>query len=85
MSETIKGFEVDTWWGLIAPAATPPAVVAKLHQAFAAALNAAETKTRFGMMMAEPVVSTPEQFSAFMKRELAKYEPVVKASGARVD
>jgi tripartite-type tricarboxylate transporter receptor subunit TctC len=37
------------------------------------------------MMMAEPVVSTPEQFSAFMKRELAKYEPVVKASGARVD
>jgi tripartite-type tricarboxylate transporter receptor subunit TctC len=85
MSETIKGFEVDTWWGLIAPAATPPAVVAKLHQAFAAALNAPETKTRFGMMMAEPVVSTPEQFSAFMKRELAKYEPVVKASGARVD
>ena len=85
MSETLKGFEVDTCCGLIAPAATPPAVVAKLHQAFAAALNATETKTRFGMMMAEPVVSTPEQFSAFMKRELAKYEPVVKASGARVD
>ena len=85
MSETLKGFEVDTWWGLVAPAATPPAVVAKLHQAFAAALNAPETKTRFGLMMAEPVVSTPEQFSAFMKRELAKYEPVVKATGARVD
>ena len=64
---------------------SPPAVVAKLHQAFAAALNAPETKTRFGLMMAEPVVSTPEQFSAFMKRELAKYEPVVKATGARVD
>jgi tripartite-type tricarboxylate transporter receptor subunit TctC len=85
MSETLKGFEVDTWWGLVAPAATPPAVVAKLHQAFVAALNAPETKTRFGLMMAEPVVSTPEQFSAFMKRELAKYEPVVKATGARVD
>jgi tripartite-type tricarboxylate transporter receptor subunit TctC len=37
------------------------------------------------MMMAEPVISTPEQFSAFMKRELTKYEPVVKATGARVD
>jgi tripartite-type tricarboxylate transporter receptor subunit TctC len=48
-------------------------------------LSAPETKTRFGLMMAEPVISTPEQFSAFMKRELAKYEPVVKATGARVD
>jgi tripartite-type tricarboxylate transporter receptor subunit TctC len=85
MAETLKGFEVDTWWGLVAPANTPPAVVARLHQAFAAALNAPETKTRFGLMMAEPVSSTPEQFAAFMKRELTKYEPVVKASGAKVD
>jgi tripartite-type tricarboxylate transporter receptor subunit TctC len=85
LSETIKGFEVDTWWGLVAPAGTPPAMVARLHQAFAAALSAPETKTRFGMMMAEPVTNSPEQFSAFMKRELAKYEPVVKATGARVD
>ena len=85
LSETIKGFEVDTWWGLVAPAGTPPAVVARLHQAFSTALNAPETKTRFGMLMAEPVTNSPEQFSAFMKRELAKYEPVVKATGARVD
>ena len=85
MSETLKGFEVDTWWGLVAPANTPPAVIARLHQAFATALAAPETKTRFGLMMAEPVSSTPEQFAAFMKREYVKYEPVVKASGARVD
>ena len=85
MAETLKGFEVDTWWGLVAPAATPPAVIARLHQAFSSALNAPETKSRFGMMMAEPVSNTPEQFSAFMKRELSKYEPVVKASGAKVD
>jgi len=85
MAETLKGFEVDTWWGLVAPANTPPAVVSRLHQAFATALAAPETKTRFGLMMAEPVSSTPEQFAAFMKRELTKYEPVVKASGAKVD
>jgi tripartite-type tricarboxylate transporter receptor subunit TctC len=85
MSETLKGFEVDTWWGLVAPANTPPAMVARLHQAFSAALAAPETKTRFGMMMIEPVSSTPDQFTAFMKRELTKYEPVVKASGAKVD
>ena len=85
MAETLKGFEVDTWWGLVAPANTPQAMVARLHQAFSAALAAPETKARFGMMMAEPVSSTPDQFAAFMKRELVKYEPVVKASGAKVD
>jgi tripartite-type tricarboxylate transporter receptor subunit TctC len=85
MAETLKGFEVDTWWGLVAPANTPPAMVTRLHQAFSAALAAPETKARFGMLMAEPVSSTPDQFAAFMKRELTKYEPVVKASGAKVD
>jgi tripartite-type tricarboxylate transporter receptor subunit TctC len=85
MAETLKGFEVDTWWGLVAPANTPPAMLTRLHQAFSAALAAPETKARFGMMMAEPVSSTPDQFAAFMKRELVKYEPVVKASGAKVD
>ena len=85
VAETLKGFEIDTWWGLVAPAATPKDVVAKLSAAFVAALNSAEAKTRFGMLMAEPVASTPEQFGAFMKSELVKYEKVVKTSGARVD
>ena len=85
ISETLKGFEIDTWWGLVAPAGTPPELVAKLNHAFVAALNSPETKTRFATLMAEPVPSTPEQFASFMKSELAKYEKVVKASGAKVD
>ena len=85
MAETLKGFEIDTWWGLVAPAATPREVIARLNQAFVEALNAPETKARFGTLMAEPVASSPEQFAAFMKSELVKYEKVVKASGARVD
>ncbi|MBG6073060.1 MULTISPECIES: tripartite tricarboxylate transporter substrate binding protein [unclassified Polaromonas] len=85
MAETLKGFGIDTWWGLVAPAATPRDVVAKLNQAFVAALKAPENKARFSMLMAEPVASSPEQFEAFMKSERAKYEKVVKASGARVD
>ena len=85
MAETLKGFEIDTWWGLVAPAATPREVIVKLNQAFVAALNSPEAKTRFAALMAEPVANTPEQFGAFMKSELAKYETVVKASGARVD
>ena len=85
VAETLKGFEIDTWWGLVAPAATPRDVIARLNQAFVAALNMPETKARFSTLMAEPVASSPDQFEAFMKSERAKYEKVVKASGARVD
>jgi len=85
VAETLKGFAIDTWWGLVAPAATPKDVVAKLNQAFVAALNSPEAKARFAALLAEPVASSPEQFATFMKSELAKYEKVVKASGARVD
>ena len=85
IADTFKGFEIDTWWGLVAPAATPADVVAKLNAAFVAALNSPEAKTRFAALMAEPVGNSPEQFGAFMKRELGKYEKVVKASGAKVD
>ena len=85
MSETLKDFEIDTWWGLVAPAATPRDVVERLNKAFVATLQAPETKTRFAQLMAEPVGNTPEQFGAFMKKELTRYESVVKASGARVD
>jgi len=85
MTETLKDFEIDTWWGLVAPAATPRDVVERLNKAFVAALQAPETKTRFAQLMAEPVGNTPDQFAAFMKKELARYETVVKASGAKVD
>jgi len=85
VAETIKGFEVDTWWGLVGPAGLPRELTARLHQAFAGALQQPEVKARFAALMAEPVANTPEQFGAFMKQELAKYENVVKASGAKVD
>jgi tripartite-type tricarboxylate transporter receptor subunit TctC len=85
VADTLKGFSIDTWWGLVAPAGTPRDVVQKLNQAFVAALNTPEAKTRFAALMAEPVPNSPEEFGAFMKAELAKYEKVVKASGAKVD
>ena len=85
ISETLKGFEIDTWWGLVAPAGTPADVIDRLNKAFTDALRQTETRSRFAQLMAEPVPGTPEQFSAFMKKELARYESVVKASGARVD
>ena len=85
VADTLKGFSIDTWWGLVAPAGTPPDVIAKLNKAFVEALNAPETKTRFAALLAEPVPTTPDQFGALMKTEMAKYEKVVKATGAKVD
>ena len=85
MSETIKGFDVGTWWGLVAPAGTPPEVINRLNAAFTEALRTPETQQRFAQLMAEPVPTTPEQFGQFMARERARYEQVVKRSGAKVD
>jgi len=85
LSTLYQGFAIDTWWGLVAPADTPRPVIERLNKAFTDALKAPETKTRFEALMAEPVPTTPEQFDAFMATERAKYQQVVKASGAKVD
>ena len=85
VADLLQGFSIDTWWGLVAPAGTPQPVLDKLNQAFVAALQAPETKARFALLMAEPVGNSSAQFGAFMKSELAKYEQVVKATGAKVD
>jgi len=85
LAETLKNFSVDTWWGLVAPAGTPAAVVQRLNQAFVQALNASDTKTRFAKLMAEPMPTSPAAFGQLIASELSKYEAVVKASGARAD
>jgi tripartite-type tricarboxylate transporter receptor subunit TctC len=85
LADTLKGFAIDTWWGLVAPAATPKETITRLNQAFVAALNAPATKSRFASLLAEPAPSTPEEFGALMQKERAKYEKLVKMSGARVD
>ncbi len=85
VAEALPGFEIDTWWGLVAPAGTPADVVAQLNAAFGKALQSADVKTKFASLMAEPAPSTPQAFGEFMTRERAKYERVVKLSGAKVD
>jgi tripartite-type tricarboxylate transporter receptor subunit TctC len=85
LSEVLPGFSVDTWWGLVAPAATPKDTLAKLNQAFVNALRSNEVRERWAGMMAEAVPTDSEAFGRFMASELSKYEPVVKASGAKVD
>lgn len=81
----VKGLVVDTWWGLFAPARTPPEIVTRLNAAFAAALQSPEVRQRYASLMTEPVSNTPEQFAALVRSELAKYEKIVKTSGAKAD
>jgi len=84
-SPALEGFDVNTWFGIFGPARLPADVTQRLNKAFVDALNTPDVKARLASLFAEPMAGTPEQFAAFVKRELAKYEKVVKASGAKVD
>jgi len=81
----LAGFDVTTWFGVFAPAGTPQPVVARLNDEMRKALVTPEMRERLSRMGAEPSPTSPEQFAAFVRAELAKYEKVVKFSGARVD
>ena len=81
----LGAFAINTWFGLFGPAKLPADVTQRLNKAFVDALNSPELKARMTTLMAENAASTPEQFAAFVKAELAKYERVVKSSGATVE
>ncbi len=84
-SAALAGFDVNTWFGLFGPAGLAPDVTQRLNTAFVDALASPELKARLASLMAEPLGGTPQQFGEFVKAELAKYQRVVKASGARVE
>ena len=81
----LAGFDIHTWFGLFGPAKLPADVTQRLNKAFVDALNSPELRTRIAALLAEPMPSTPAQFGDFVKAELAKYETVVKASGAQAE
>lgn len=81
----LAGFDVSTWFGVFAPAGTPPTIVARLNEVMTAALRTPEMHERLARMGAEPAPMSSAQFADLIKAELAKYEKVVKFSGAHVD
>jgi tripartite-type tricarboxylate transporter receptor subunit TctC len=78
-------FDIDTWFGLFGPAKMSPELAQRMNKAFVDALGSPELKARLASFMAESMASTPDQFGAFVKAELAKYQSVVKRSGATVE
>jgi tripartite-type tricarboxylate transporter receptor subunit TctC len=81
----LPGFDFTTWFGLMAPAGTPPDVVARWNAAIVSALNAPDVREKMLAQGAEPAPTTPAEFAAFIARERDKYARIVKASGAKVD
>ena len=81
----IDGVEVSVWFGVFAPAATPKEIVQTLASAIQRAARDGDMRKRLHEQGAEPVGSTPEQFAAFMRAEIARWAEVVKVSGARAD
>jgi tripartite-type tricarboxylate transporter receptor subunit TctC len=72
---------VTGWWGLVAPAGTPPDIVQKVQRDTARILQLPEQRERLIAVGAEPAGTTPEQFGAFLRNEMEKWERVAKAGG----
>ncbi len=82
----LKGFDMTTWWGVMAPAKTPNEIVNRLSTEIVKALDSPDTKERMRTMGSDPPsVRTPEAFTAFIESEKALYAKLVKVSGAKPD
>ena len=85
VAESLPGFDVSSWAGLVAPARTPQAIVSRLQKETVKVITSPELRERLAAEGAEPVGNTPEQFHAFIRAELDKWAKAVKQSGARID
>jgi tripartite-type tricarboxylate transporter receptor subunit TctC len=85
VGEALPGFEVSNWIGLFAPAGTPADIVRRLNAEVLRTMQAPDMQGRLAGEGARFVPTTPQQFGAYVKAEIAKWAPVVKASGARAD
>jgi tripartite-type tricarboxylate transporter receptor subunit TctC len=81
----VPGFVVESWYGLMAPAGTPDAVIARLHKETLAVLALPDVKDFFAKQGADVVTSTPAEFAAMVRTEKARWAEVIRTSGAKVD
>jgi tripartite-type tricarboxylate transporter receptor subunit TctC len=79
----LPGFEMDGWFGLLAPARTPPEIVKVLNQALNAVVRDERFAARFAQLGAAPLGGTPEEFAAFMKAEDEKWGKVIREAGIK--
>ena len=85
VAETYKGFDAVTWFGILAPAGTPKPIIVKLNTEINKALQDPKVREAIGKEGGEIMGGTPEQMAEHIRREVASWAPIVKASGATVD
>ena len=79
-------FDVSAWFGMVSPAGTPRDIVARFHAEIVKAVSSKEVSARFANVGLDPLTSaSPDQFAGFIRQEIAKWAPVVRASGAKAD
>jgi tripartite-type tricarboxylate transporter receptor subunit TctC len=81
----VPGYEVTAWFGFLAPAGTPQAVISRVHADVAKAIAMPDVRERMTAQAAEPIGSTPQEYASFIAAEIAKWSRIVKASGAKVE
>jgi tripartite-type tricarboxylate transporter receptor subunit TctC len=81
----LKGFAIDNWQGVLAPAKTPGEIVARLNAEIVKVLRLADIKQRLFDQGTEPVANSQQQFQSYIKTEIDKYAEVIRKSGAKVD
>ena len=79
----VDHFEVPIWYGILAPAATPREIVARLNSELTKALTSSDLKERLAATGIEPMTSTPEQFGSFIRSEMTRFAAVIKAAGIK--
>jgi tripartite-type tricarboxylate transporter receptor subunit TctC len=81
----VPGYEISTWYGIWAPARTPPAIIARLQQAVATAARNPETRARFDALGAEPVADSPEDYARFVRAEFDRWGKLVRDAKIKLD
>jgi len=81
----VPGFEAENWFGMFAPAKTPQRIIAHLNEAVVKILRSPEIQSQFAALGADAVGNSPEEFAAFVRRDMERYARVVRISGAKVD
>jgi len=81
----LSGFEVTTWYGILAPAGTPRPVIARLNAELVKVMHSPEMKERLAGIGTNPVTSTPEEFAAYIHAEIGKWGDVIRKAGLKAN
>ncbi|MBI4189850.1 MAG: tripartite tricarboxylate transporter substrate binding protein [Betaproteobacteria bacterium] len=81
----LPGFDVTTWYGMLAPAATPAGIVQRLNRELTRIIQSPDTRERLAVLGADPATNSPAEFSSFIKQEIAKWHKAVQAAGLQAN